>query len=380
MKIVDITITKPLYLDLVLLGDARGVSSGPRAFNFLCITTDEGVTGLCPTWGPSPDVNVFALAIFKPLVVGMDPFEVEKIWEKCYWTQLGSVRRGAPMRALSYIDIAIWDIIGKACKQPIHRLLGGHRTKVAAYGSGININFTLEELVEQSRSFVKDGFKAVKMKIGRRDAEEILERVKAVRDAVGLKVALMVDANNGWSVQTAIKMARRLERYDVYWLEEPIIADDIEGYAKLCASTDVPIATGESHYTKYEFKELIERKAVDIVQADVTKVGGITEWMKVAAIAEAWGLPMAPHAISQIHTPLVAAIPNGLIVECIRGFVARKPLWRDPIIPKDGYVECIDKPGLGLEIDEAVVKEYRAKPVALGGFSTTRGSNWPPFL
>jgi L-alanine-DL-glutamate epimerase-like enolase superfamily enzyme len=238
--------------------------------------------------------------------------------------------------------------------------------------------------VKQNKDFVEDGFKAVKMKVGKRGSEGIVERVKAVRDVIGPEVALMVDANNGWSVQTAIKMVKRLERYDVYWLEEPIIADDVEGYAKVCAASDIPIATGESHYTKYDFKTLIERKAVDIIQADATKVGGITEWMKVAAIAEAWGIPMAPHAYPQIHTSLAAAVPNGLIVECIEGFIEGRPYqlmpWREPILPKNGYVEPNNRPGLSTDIDEEFIEEHRGRTVVLGRMSTARGMNWPPFL
>jgi L-alanine-DL-glutamate epimerase-like enolase superfamily enzyme len=301
-----------------------------------------------------------------------------------WWATFNYGRRGAPIIAMSSIDIALWDIIGKATGKPVWKLLGGHRDRVAAYGSGINTNFTLSELVEQNNGFVNDGFKAVKMKIGRRGSAEIVERVKAVRTAIGSEIALMVDANNGWSIQTAIKMAKKLERFDIFWIEEPIIADDVEGYAKLCATTDIPIATGESHYTKHDFKLLIERKGVDIVQADATKMGGVTEWMKVAAIAEAWGLPMAPHAYPQIHTSLVAAVPNGLIVEFINGFIAGKPYqllpWLNPTIPKNGYVEPLENPGLGLEIDEEAVMQYRSDNVDPGTFSTNRGKNWPPFL
>jgi D-arabinonate dehydratase len=379
MRITDIVISAPLYLDLAPQGDARFFISGPRAYVFIHVTTDEGITGVCPA-SPSPDINTYILDVYKPMVVGEDPFEVEKIWEKIYWTHLGSCRRGAPMRALSYIDIAIWDIIGKACKQPIHRLLGGHRSRVPAYGSGINLPLSVEDLVKQNRMFIKMGFKMVKMKIGQRDMEEDLRRIKAVRDAVGYGVDLAVDANNMYGVNTAIAMARRMERYEIYWFEEPVLIDNIDGIVRLAKSTSIPIAGYELENTKYGFKELIARGAIGICQADATICGGITEWRKIAALAECYGIPMAPHGADQIHVPLTAAVPNGLIVEWMYGLGAKTAeLLKNPIKPMNGEMECKKEPGLGIEVSEEAVKKYSVKPTQPSVMRMNPRYQWPPY-
>jgi len=380
LKITDITMTEPLYYDLPLQGDARNrILPGPRESTFLRVETDEGITGIAQA-SLSPEIGALILDVFKPLVVGEDPFEVEKIWEKVYWTYYGSVRRGAPMRALSYIDIAVWDIIGKACRQPIHRLLGGHRTKVPAYGSGINLPLSIDELVKQNRMFLDMGFKMVKMKIGQKNMAEDLRRIKAVRDTVGDDVDIAVDANNMYGVNTAINMARKMERYDIYWFEEPVLLDNVEGIVKLAKSTSIPIAGYELENTKYGFKELIARGAIGVCQADAVICGGITEWKKIAALAECYGVPMAPHGDYQIHTPLTASIPNGLIVECVYVWgSATAKLLKDPVVPKDGMMECKKVPGIGIEISEEAVKKYSARPKKMGVLTMNPRYQWPPY-
>jgi len=372
--------TDPLYLEIVAQGDARSsFLAGPREYTFLRVETDEGIVGISPA-SPSSDIRAFIFDVYKPLVVGEDPFEVEKIWEKVYWTHYGSVRRGAPMRALSYIDIAIWDIIGKACKQPIHRLLGGHRTKVPAYGSGINLPLSLDEFVKQNRMFLDMGFKMVKMKIGQRDKSEDLRRIKAVRDTVGDEVDIAVDANNMYGVNTAIYMAKKMERYDIYWFEEPVLLDNLDGIVRLAKSTSIPIAGYELENTKYGFKELIARGAIGVCQADATICGGITEYRKIAALAECYGIPMAPHGVDQLHVPLTAAIPNGLIVEWMYALGARiADLIKDPIVPKDGMMECKTVPGIGIEVSDEAVKKYSAKPAQIGGSRMNPRYQWPPY-
>jgi L-alanine-DL-glutamate epimerase-like enolase superfamily enzyme len=382
LKITDITMTDPLYLPpfpdpTYHRGDSRQRMAPPLTGRtcFLQVHTDEGITGIAPG-SLAPDIRSFVFDVFKPLVVGEDPFHVEKIWEKCYWTHLGSARRGAPMRALSAIDIALWDIIGKTCQQPLHRLLGGHRTTVPAYGSGINLPLPLDQLVQQNQRFVEQGFKLVKMKIGQRDWREDLRRIKAVRDAIGDGVDLAVDANNMYGVTTAIAMARRMERYEIYWFEEPVLLDNVEGIVQLARSTSIPIAGYELENTKYGFKDLIARGAIGICQADATICGGITEWRKIAALAECYGLPMAPHGANQLHVPLTAAIPNGLIIEWV--YTTRLEPYKDPILPKDGMMACKTVPGVGLEIREDAFATFRT-PVAGPVQTMNPRYQWPPY-
>ena len=380
LRIIDITLTPPFFLDIFRQGDARTTyQTGSRAYTFVKVETDEGITGLCPA-SPSPEITALILEIYKPQIVGEDPFEVEKIWEKVYWTNYGNVRRGAPVRALSYIDIAMWDIIGKACKQPIHRLLGGHRSKVPAYGSGINLPLPIDDLVKQNRMFVEMGFRMVKMKIGQRDKNEDLRRIKAVRDAVGDDVDVAVDANNMYGVNTAMFMAKKMERYDVYWFEEPVLLDNIDGIVRLAKSTSIPIAGYELENTKYGFKELIARGAIGVCQADATICGGITEYRKIAALAECYGVPVAPHGADQIHVPLTAAIPNGLIVEWMYGLGARNAdLIKDPIVPENGEMACKNVPGLGIEIRDEAVREHGVKPEGMSIASMNPRYQWPPY-
>jgi L-alanine-DL-glutamate epimerase-like enolase superfamily enzyme len=228
--------------------------------------------------------------------------------------------------------------------------------------------------------FLEMGFKMVTMKIGQRNMAEDLRRIKAVRDTVGGDVDIAVDANNMYGVNTAINMARKMERYDIYWFEEPVLLDNIEGIVKLARSTSIPIAGYELENTKYGFKELIARGAIGVCQADATICGGITEWRKIAALAECYGIPMAPHGVDQIHVPLTAAIPNGLIVEWMYALGARTAeLVKEPIVPKDGIMECKDKPGLGIEISDEAVKKYSARPKKMGVTRMNPRYQWPPY-
>jgi D-arabinonate dehydratase len=362
LKITDVEMSKPISVPLRLTaGDAINRDMNVRSSATVKVSTDEGVSGICRCSG-SEWSRTLIDTVLKSVVVGEDPLNFQRIWDNMYWATFNFGLKGATICAISVVDIAIWDIIGKVTKQPLYKLLGGYQDKVPVYGSSIDLSYKLDDLVKVHQTFIEEGYKAVKMKIGKRDHSEDLKRVKAVRDVIGDDVDLMVDANNGWGVQTAIKMGKRLERYDLYWLEEPVRADDIDGLAKVAASIEIPLATGESEYTKHGFRELIERKAVDIVQADDSKVGGITEWIKVATYAEAWNLPMAPHARPDIHAHLTAAVPNGLIVEVFT--TEFDPLqfdyWVNPWHkPKNGYIELPETAGIGLEINEETVDKYR---------------------
>lgn len=218
-----------------------------------------------------------------------------------------------------------------------------------SYGSGINLHLSIDELLQQMTSFVKEGFPMVKMKIGRRDTHEDLERTRLVREAIGPKIDLAVDVNNGLSLQTAIRMSRKIEPYDIYWLEEPILVDEIPNLAALARETSIPIAVGETHHTKWEFKELMEQGAVGIAQADPGMCGGGgTEFIKIAALSDACGLPVCPHHSPYVDVPLLAAVPNGMIHEHIdNNTFAMEQVGIDPIATKNGEIVPSTKPGLG---------------------------------
>ncbi|MCW4037222.1 MAG: mandelate racemase/muconate lactonizing enzyme family protein [Candidatus Bathyarchaeota archaeon] len=360
--VVGKVLGRPLFRDAInSMGDIV-------VWTFTEILTDEGITGITP-YRISPEM----LALLKPAVVGEDPLNIQRIWDQMYWRCFNVGRKGLPIIAMSHIDIGLWDIIGKKLKTPVYKLLGGFRDRVPGYGSGGGISLSQEELVTEQMSYVAEGFKAVKMKLGRRDPREDIERVKAVRAAIGPDIDLMVDANNGWSVNNAMRMAKRLERFDVRWLEEPVVAEDYEGYAQVKASTEIPIAGGESEYTKYGFKELFHRDCIDVCQADVGKVGGITEYMKIAAMAEAYNLPMCPHGRGIVSAHCVAATPNGMIVEffdanrytntTIRTFQEEtgRRFMPHSIRPIKGWIDLPTVPGLGFDPDLEAVEAYRRK-------------------
>ncbi len=264
-------------------------------------------------------------------------------------------------------------------------MLGAHRDTVAAYGSSVSLHASEDELVAIYSGYVEAGFKMVKMKVGMRDSNKDIARVKLIRETIGSNVDLALDVNSGWSLNAALRMCNRLEPYNIYWLEEPLPPDEIDNHVKLARETSIPIAVGETHATKWEFKELMEREAIDIVQADIVRCGGVTEWVKIAAIADAYGLPMCPHATTELAASLVAAVPNGLFVECFRTSVdptGTSP-FVDPILPKKGEISPNQKPGFGIEIDDEILAKLQAGPKPDPGelrFATTRGWQWPPYL
>jgi D-arabinonate dehydratase len=232
------------------------------------------------------------------------------------------------------------------------------------YGSGGGLNLTLKQLVQEQIWLIEQGYKATKLKLGLKNLEDDLSRIKAVRDTVGSEIDLMVDANNGWSVNVAIRMAKRLERYNVVWLEEPIWKRDIEGYSRLAASTEIPIATGEGWHGLFYFKNLLENKCCDIVQPDPTNCGGPTAWRKIAILAETFGAQIAPHHKPEhpVNAQLTAAVPNGLIAE---EFYPAYPVpafnfYKGRPFQKDGWIEVSQDPGFGVELNIDRMKWYKS--------------------
>lgn len=346
--------TSALWFKKLPWRDAINSQNDRRDFQAFTILTDEGITGLSPIYtSPLP-------ASLLEILIGENPMNAERLWSKMFWAM-----RGSNMSTVGAIDIALWDIIGKATKQPVYQLLGGFRDRVPAYTCGGGLNLSLEQLLEEQQWYVEHGSKALKMKIGLPNPDEDLARVKAVRDAVGPNIDIMVDVNNGWSVNVAIRMAKRLERYDIGWLEEPVWKFDIDGYARVAAATEIPIATGEGMSDLLYFKKMLENKCCDIIQANPQHCGGLTAWRKIAALAEAYGAYMAPHHVEEhpVNAQAVAAVPNGLISE---NFVPGNPVpnfefYKGAPKPKDGWIEVSQKPGFGVELDTERMEWYKQK-------------------
>jgi D-galactarolactone cycloisomerase len=341
------------------------------------VLTDEGITGWGDCYGPAAVSKAIIDSLLKPSVCGRDPFDVEVIWEALYNKVKDYGLTGMTISAISGIDIALWDIIGKACRKPLHKLIGGcFRDPVPAYATGLyfkSMDRLTEEAVEEARGYAQQGFKAVKMKIGLGSMRKDLERVAAVRDAIGPEVQLMVDANHCFNVPQAINLGRELEKLGVYWFEEPISPEDLEGYAEVSRSLDMAVAGGENEFTKFSFREIIGRRAMDIVQPDVCAAGGITECKKIAALAQAHCLQCVPHAwgtaiglAATIHflaslpdcPPCLVPVPPMLEYEqTFNPF--RDQLSTEPISHHAGAVAVPQGPGLGIEINREILERYR---------------------
>ena len=363
MKVTDVTMETYRWPRAKPIRNGRYVCR-TAGLNVVKVETDEGITGIGLAGGvqEAEDIGASILGHPKQVVVGADPFDTERIWDDMWQPKLIG-RRGITTRVISGIDIALWDLKGKAVDKPLYKLLGGFTDRVPVYIAGgyYEEGKGLEELSDEMSSNVELGARAVKMKIGGATMNEDVERVRVARDAVGPDVKLMVDANCGYRHYEAIEIARKMEPYEVFWFEEPVNPDDYEGHRLVSQSTIIPVATGENEYTRYGFRELIEGRCCDILQPDALIMGGVTEFMKVAAMAQAHDLQVAPHGNQEVHVHLVSAIPNGLTVEYYRGIT--DPMWgemfEETLQVEDGFVSPPDRPGIGINLNEAALAPYR---------------------
>jgi D-galactarolactone cycloisomerase len=336
------------------------------------VETDDGVVGhgeCLARYAPRAWADLVN-DVLAPVVVGSDPFDVEHTWDRMYrsFGSFSGHSRGLLLEAMSGIDIALWDVMGQAVGEPVARLLGGSPRDVAAYASSVTVD-TTEAMVAEAESFVGAGFTSLKVKIGRDLATERTV-LTAIRDAVGPEVTLSVDANGAYSFGDAVRVAHMLSELDVRWFEEPVRTEYRSSYAKLRAATTIPLAAGEGEFTRWGMRELLETGAVDIIQPDVCRSGGITETRKLSALATLYHADYAPHvgasgalcAAASVH--LAAATPSFLTYECsvpanpLRDDLAREPVGHADQV-RDGVIPVPDRPGLGIAIDDAVVERYR---------------------
>jgi len=327
------------------------------------IGTDEGVAGSGYTLTVGYGGSVICKAIdthFKKAVIGQDPFDVKKIWHDMYWGETHWVgRAGVTTMAMAAVDIAIWDIMAKACEKPLWKLLGGFCAQVPAYNTdGGWLSWSEEELIRDMSRMIEEGFKGVKMKVGQKDSRQDLKRVEAVRKSLGDEVTLMVDVNQKWDLHTAMAVGRKLEAFDIFWLEEPLHPDDISGHAKLARELNTPIALGEHVYTKYAFRDYIQAGGAEIIQVDVARIGGVTEFMTVAALADSFNLKISPHAgdLMQVHQHLVCAAPNALFLEYIPWAL---DLFVNPVTVRDGFLQAPEVPGAATDIKPEMIAKFR---------------------
>lgn len=356
------------------LGDARSFGR-TRATTLVRVTTDTGLVGWGEAFAPGPIASATVEELFADDVVGMDPFEVESLATDSYTEPYHLGGDVVVQSAVSAIDVALWDIIGKDVDRPIHRILGGtKRESLVPYASTMYYTERERPLEEPIREAIDDGFEAVKVKIGT-GLEDDLERVRTAREVLGDDARLMVDMNGNYRPHQAVASARAISEYDVAWIEEPVPPENLSGYHDVKSKIDIPIAAGEAHYGRFEFKELIDDRTVDIVQPNLGRCGGLSEARLIAGMATTENVMVRPHiwnsavgmaaavqfAASVGDYPHTRNVPEPMLIEFDR---SENPLRDDiletPFDPSDGRIDVPQEPGLGVSIDEDALERLRA--------------------
>lgn len=327
------------------------------------ITTESGLVGT----GLSYTVDIGGTVIrtliddyLANLIIGMNALHYEQIWQHLQ-RQSRRLGLGVNSMAIAAIDIAIWDLMGKHYNQPLYKLLGGARDRIPAYISEIDLRSsgTVEELLDRVDGYISQGYSTVKMKIGKDDFEEDLERITKVQQRLGKGGTLLVDLNQKWSAAEAIQKCARLDELHLGWIEEPLQYQDIQGHRQLKQAIRTPIALGESMYSKQQFLEYLRVDAVDVVQADVAFVGGITEWLKIAHLAHAFGKPVAPHFMMELSLHLLCGVQNSYMLEnVVGGSLTELGLLEVPIIVQHGVGIPSTIPGHGIIFDRSALAPH----------------------
>ncbi len=346
MKIKTVEATKiSVPLDRPAKFATRRVTS--RDYTVVRIDTDENLSGYGMCWWNHP-ADIIGRQLVQHLI-GQDALDIERLWNGMY-REIYRERGGGAFSALSAIDIALWDLKCKHFGLPLHKILGTFRGRVSCYASNgyYRDGEGVSQLVEEIAGYLKLGFTAVKIKVGGLPLEEDVKRVRAIRDSFGYDIKLMVDANNGYDRTASLYAGREYEKFKVEWFEEPVSPDDLDGAAIVCAALDIPIAQGELEYNRHGFRDIVNKKAADILQPDALFCGGVTEFLKIAHYAEVNNLPIAPHAEHDLHAQLIASIPNGVTVEY---FLKKTDIMKDTMLykstlqPQDGFWNLDRNPG-----------------------------------
>ncbi|MDB5481429.1 MAG: Mandelate racemase [Caulobacteraceae bacterium] len=326
------------------------------------IFTDAGIEGIGHTFSANPEFQRSLSSMVRELadlIVGEDPRRIEHLASKMLYPGNWVGPGGLLNIAASAIDIALWDIIGKDCGQPLWRLLGGFSDRVRTYQSGMPLGGTPDVLQRQASELVAQGHRAIKMRPNHeRHARvaEVAERVRAVREAIGYDIDLMYDVNQAWTPSRAIRVGRALEEFELFWLEDPTLMHDVEGQAAVAEALDVPVCSGEYHYNMVSLLPLLKSRAVDYLMVDLCRMAGVTQFRKVAAMAEAFGIPVASHLVPEVFAHCIAAVPNGLIVEWMNWTAI---LFDGLPVLEDGALLLSERPGHGLTLLEGEVQKHR---------------------
>ncbi len=330
-----------------------------REFLVLEIGTRGGLTGmgyLQPLSGGLETLDMCLKEMIAPKVLGRDASEIEGIWQTLWKSTYWLGRGGIATFAQSAVDIALWDIMGKRAGLPLYRLWGASRDACEAYGSGCWRGLGRDGMIEEARRHIAKGMGAIKMQVAHiRPWREDVRNVAAMRDALGPDIEIMIDVNMGWSADTAIQAGHHIDEADPYWLEEPVACEDFSGYQRVAAALKTRVVGGESHFTRYDLRPFFVTPSSPILQPDPMR-GGLTELRKIAAVADTWGVQMAPHLFHEINVHVMASIPNANYLEYMDW---NDDLWVNPAIPVDGMLVPGEDPGHGAVFKPEVLKDFR---------------------
>jgi L-rhamnonate dehydratase len=358
-------------MDLLTLPEASMQTFTFHGWLIVEIFTDDGHVGIGNAALAPPITKQVIDLYLKPLLIGADPWNIEFLWQHMYRKTMAFGRKGIGMTAISAVDIALWDLLGKSAKQPVFRLLGGRtKPRIPIYASRL-YSIELSELAAEAKRYKKEGYRAMKLRFGwgptdgAAGMQQNVALVKTVREAVGDGIDVMADAYMGWTLDYAKRMLPLLEPFNLRWLEEPVVPDDIHGYAELKSYARIPIAGGEHEFTQYGFRDLLQVRAVDYIQFDTNRVGGITQARKISALAESHSVPVIPHAGQMHNYHVVMASLNSPMAEyfpIVDVEVGNELFWYifdgEPKA-KDGFVDLDDNlPGLGLTVNEKALAKF----------------------
>jgi len=325
----------------------------------LYLETDEDITGESYVF----TLNAVRLKVFDEMVrsfehqlLGKDPHFVGQIWQNI-WQEINPIgHKGITISVLSAIDTALWDIIGKAAGLALHKVFGACRDTIKTYASGgLWLSQSIDELLKESEHFLQQGFTAMKIRVGSKNIDQDVERVKILRESVGSEIELMADANQSFTPKQAIRLGRRLEEFNLLWFEEPVAAYDLSGHARVCTALDTDIASGETEYTRYGMKAMIEAKAMDILMPDLQRIGGLSEMRVVANLAASFDIPISTHIFTEHSLSIAGSAQNCISVEHMPWFAS---LFCEQMEIKNGMIEIPDRPGTGFTFNLEAVKSY----------------------